>query len=397
MRDILFYHHATADNHGCEALIRTIASISEQSLGKCKFSITSRYKEVDSKFLDNDDKYDFICPDNFKALKPSQAYYFIGLFSRFFHFVPFWKRVFKDTVNSAKKAELCVSIGGDNYSYGRSASFITIDKYVRKACKNTVLWGCSINPEMLKGRKYAYKVKGLRKFSLITARESMTYDALKELGFDNVKLYPDPAFTLPVGEVKEPMFDNGKDIVGINISPLICSYETGSNITVKCYTAMVRHILDNTDFNVAFISHVRSKTNDDSDAARAVMASFKGEERIKLFDEGNCIDLKGYISKCRFFVVARTHASIAAYSTCVPTVVVGYSVKARGIAKDLFGTDENYVIPVQSLKEENTLVNAFEWLRENEGDIKARLAEIMPEYIEKAKGVGEEIKALLEN
>lgn len=397
MKNILFYHHATADNHGCEALIRTIASMNEEALGECEFSITSRHPEVDAKFLDDNNKYKFIKPDNFKILNSSRAYYYVGMFSRFFHCIPFKKRVLKDAINAAKKADLCVSIGGDNYSYGRSASFITIDKYVKKACNKTVLWGCSINPEMLKGRKYAYKVKGLRKFSLITARESMTYDALKELGFDNVKLYPDPAFTLPVGEVKEPMFDNGKDIVGINISPLIRSYETGSDITVKCYTAMVRHILENTDFNVAFISHVRSKTNDDSEAASAVMESFKGEERIKLFDQGNCMDLKGYISKCRFFVVARTHASIAAYSTCVPTVVVGYSVKARGIAKDLFGTDENFVIPVQSLKEENTLVEAFEWLRDNEKDIKERLTEIMPGYIEKAKGIEGEIKALLEN
>ena len=49
------------------------------------------------------------------------------------------------------------------------------------------------------------------------------------------------------------------------------------------------------------------------------------------------------------FIGARTHATIAAYSSCVPTLVVGYSIKARGIAKDLFGTDEGYVLPVQAL------------------------------------------------
>ena len=39
-----------------------------------------------------------------------------------------------------------------------------------------------------------------------------------------------------------------------------------------------------------------------------------------------------------------------AYSSCVPTLVVGYSVKARGIARDIFGTEDRYVLPVQSLQ-----------------------------------------------
>jgi polysaccharide pyruvyl transferase WcaK-like protein len=125
------------------------------------------------------------------------------------------------------------------------------------------------------------------------------------------------------------------------------------------------------------------------------MEHFPEEKRIKLFDKGNAIQLKGYISKCRFFVVARTHASIAAYSTGVSTLVVGYSVKARGIAKDIFGTDEGYVIPVQSLKEEDSLVKAYENLVANEENIKNTLREVMPGYIERSWQAGEEIKKLI--
>ena len=64
------------------------------------------------------------------------------------------------------------------------------------------------------------------------------------------------------------------------------------------------------------------------------------------------------------FIGARTHATIAAYSPR-PTLVVGYSIKARGIAKDLFGTDEGYVLPVQALAQKEDLVNAFDWLYQN--------------------------------
>ena len=62
--------------------------------------------------------------------------------------------------------------------------------------------------------------------------------------------------------------------------------------------------------------------------------------RVVFFEDHNCMELKGIISKCRFFVGARTHSTIAAYSMGIPTLVVGYSVKARGIARDLLGGEE---------------------------------------------------------
>ena len=90
------------------------------------------------------------------------------------------------------------------------------------------------------------------------------------------------------------------------------------------------------------------------------------------------------ISVAAFFVGARTHATIAAYSTCVPTLAAGYSIKARGIATDLFGTEGNYVVPVQSFTTASDLKNAFLWLTENERTVKSRLEEIMPRYCARA-------------
>ena len=81
------------------------------------------------------------------------------------------------------------------------------------------------------------------------------------------------------------------------------------------------------------------------------------------------------------FVCARTHASIAAYSTCVPTIVLGYSVKARGIARDIWGEEKNYVIPVQSLKTENDMVSALQWMMEHEDEMRRHLLQVMPNYV----------------
>ena len=61
-------------------------------------------------------------------------------------------------------------------------------------------------------------------------------------------------------------------------------------------------------------------------------------------------------------VAARTHVSIAAYSTFVPTLVIGYSVKARGIARDLFGEEAGHLLPAQELSGEAELIAAYDAL-----------------------------------
>ena len=82
-------------------------------------------------------------------------------------------------------------------------------------------------------------------------------------------------------------------------------------------------------------------------------------------------------------IAARTHASIAAYSSCVPTLVIGYSVKAKGIAKDIFGTYDKYVLPAQSFYKNTELIDSFEWLWKNEDSIRNHLKSFMPEYCKK--------------
>ncbi|MFR6590641.1 MAG: hypothetical protein ACLURV_11575 [Gallintestinimicrobium sp.] len=68
----------------------------------------------------------------------------------------------------------------------------------------------------------------------------------------------------------------------------------------------------------------------------------------------------------------------------MPTLVVGYSIKARGIAKDLFGTDEAMSCRCRHSPKED-LVNAFDWLYQNAQAQKAHLQQIMPDYCKKAK------------
>jgi polysaccharide pyruvyl transferase WcaK-like protein len=82
-----------------------------------------------------------------------------------------------------------------------------------------------------------------------------------------------------------------------------------------------------------------------------------------LSDKHSASEYKYAISQCAFFICTRTHASIAAYSTNVPTLVLGYSNKAIGIARDM-GL-EKFVLDISQLLDNDMLVERFEDLCHN--------------------------------
>jgi polysaccharide pyruvyl transferase WcaK-like protein len=134
--------------------------------------------------------------------------------------------------------------------------------------------------------------------------------------------------------------------------------------------------------------------NDDRTILKKLYEEFNRNPRLILMEDHTAPELKYIVSQCRLFVGARTHATIAAYSRCVPTLVVGYSVMARGIASDLFGTEEGYVLPVQSLKEPMELTNAFQEMADREEEIRAHLNQMLPNYCACAKAAVQAVRAL---
>lgn len=255
----------------------------------------------------------------------------------------------------------------------------------------TVLWGCSVEPDVLNNTQI---VEDLKRYQLITVRETITYNALKKVNLNTV-LVADPAFLLRPTYVKLSSEFQTKNMVGINISPMIQKKEKVPDITIHNYELLIETILKRTDMGVALIPHVIWDDSDDRIPLIQLYERYKESGRILLIENQACSSLKYVISQCRFFVGARTHATIAAYSSCVPTLVVGYSVKARGIARDLFGDEEKYVLPVQTMKEPDEVTNHFKWIMEHENEIRNHLEEIMPEYISKAYRGKEALEKLI--
>ena len=244
-----------------------------------------------------------------------------------------------------------------------------------------MLWGCSVEPDLL---NYPEIKKDIESFDFITARESISYQALKKVN-NNTFLVSDPAFVLDRIDLPLPAGWIPGNMIGINASPLILSNGANADLVVEAYCKLISKILKLTDCGIALIPHVVWKQNDDQEILQLLYDRFKNSNRIVMINDHNCMELKGYIARCRMFVGARTHATIAAYSTEVPTLVLGYSVKSRGIAKDIFGLEEKYVIPVQDITNVNALADGFIWMLDNEKKIREHLHSVIPQYIANAR------------
>lgn len=388
---VLLYCHGGSDNRGCEAIVRTTTNIIQTNGYKGDVDVFTAHPEEDfavelDKVVQLKKNPIYSIPD-LNVFQRGVAKIYNKLFKTeklYYKFTdkPFCSYDFKDTI--------ALSIGGDHYCYfGGEEQLALHNLEVKNKGGISVLWGCSVEPDMMKN---AAVVEDMKRYDLITARESISYNALKAAGVKNATLYPDPAFTLGYEDNKlsDQISDN---TVGINIS----TYAEGeSGIGMKNYIYLINRILKETDMDICLIPHVFKSHSNDMLINKKLFSQIGDTSRVTVIDEKlTSMQLKAVIRKCRFYIGARTHSTIAAYSSCVPTLVLGYSVKAKGIARDIFGTYENYVVSVHDLKNENELADAFWWIRDHEKDIKDYMEKFMPEYINRAQQSGQEIIKLL--
>lgn len=365
------YAHAGSGNHGCEAIVRGTKEVLNEEL-----TVFSMNPDQDITYELN--KLCDIRKDiDVHPKKGSFPWFDSRLQTKLTGSID--KEIYyrkKSMFDSVKKGDVVFSIGGDNYCYKGTDILAAQNSIFKKKKAKTVLWGCSVEPELLKEKCIA---DDLANYDLIVARESISFNALKTIN-ENVCLVPDPAFTLKRVDLPLPRgWVEGK-MIGINASPLILQNAKNEEAALNAYRKLIEYIIEETPYHVALIPHVVWETNDDRKPLSMLYEEFKASGKVVLIEDHNCMELKGYIARCKMFVGARTHSTIASYSSCVPTLVLGYSVKSKGIAKDLFGTSENYVIPVQNLKYEDELLNNFKWLSDHEEEIRNHLESIMEEY-----------------
>lgn len=367
---ILMFFHGGSHNRGCEAIVRTAAQLLKADKRVVELALSSGDPDSD-RIIPHIDVLHLDETSTLKLFSP------LGLLSslkvKFFKDESLaFRKIHDSIIKLIPQYDVFLSIGGDNYCYGEQPGIYEIDRQIRKAGRKLVLWGASIGEEDLSEEK----IKDLKTFDLILARESLTEKILKDAGIGNVKLVADGAFLMEKTELPLPVNWQEGNTVGFNFSPLVFKKNPASKVASF---ALVQHILDTTDFTICLLPHVMLSGNDDYEILQEFYEKFKGSERIMLLpNDLNATEYKGYIARMRFFIGARTHATIAAYSCSVPTMVLGYSVKSKGIAKDIFG-EEKLVLDISEISDAEQLIAKFEEMKSEELTLIETLQNRIPE------------------
>lgn len=298
-----------------------------------------------------------------------------------FDYLNFERIYQKQVFEAMDEVDICISSGGDNYCYNSNTWLYALSKEAKRKGKISVLWGASLF-ETIDDLEL---VDSLNQFDILLIRESISYQALKKyIPEEKLLLAVDPAFGLSPKKIKIPAWYHKRDVIGINLSPLTIQTEE----QYEDFSKFIDYLLKETHYSIALIPHVLIDGNDDRDILGRIYERYQENDRVRLEDveKYQYQEIKYLISNFKFMIAARTHLSISAYASCIPTLVIGYSVKSRGIAKDLFGSYDHYVLPKNEISYER-LIEEFSYLLDSKLEISKTLKEKMKEYVPKAKGL----------
>lgn len=242
-----------------------------------------------------------------------------------------------------KKADYIFDIGqGDSFAdiYGKNrfdwifSQYKLGRKYNKPYCILPQTIGPFDNPQI---REQA--IKGIKWAKCVMARDKQSVDFVKELiPSCNVSEIIDVAFFLPY---KKKMFDSSFIHVGLNVSALLWQggYTKNNQFGLKCdYQKLIREIikyfLTIDSVKVHLIPHVVSGERgieNDYAVSYDLCEEFNNSNLILAPLFLDPIIAKGYIAGMDFFMGARMHSTIAAFSSGVPVLPMAYSRKFNGL------------------------------------------------------------------
>lgn len=383
MKKIYLSGQRTFGNRGCEAIVRSTAQLIRQHFKNSQVIVPSDAPRRDQIQWPEAEKNGVTFVNGYY---PGFARYWINL-QRLP--IPMLKRVgwpfpFPSKVRkSLTETDAILAIGGDNYSldYKIPSLIMGMDGLGMNLQKPVILWGASVGPFEAEPDFVPFVRDHLDRMALIVVRETASEAYLSEkLKLKNVILGADPAFLLNAEPVDLSSFwpeESGDGVLGINISPVIARYRTTTRDLREDVCDFIVHVLESTQLSVLFIPHVVpldgvGGNNDDLYMQWIYDRLNSHRSRIGIMNATfNAAQTKYVISQCRFFIGARTHATIAAFSSKVPTISIAYSVKAKGINQDLLGSCD-YVLETPSVNS-GSLWESLEKLMHHEINYRSKL------------------------
>lgn len=395
------YGIAGVYNYGCEAIIRGTEAIIRKKWPDIHIKYASLRPEDDKKRLEGCNVE--IVP---RKLFPRST---IPGINRMLATTTglYFKTPYREDISWLKDCDIIFSIGGDLYTLYSQYKDPKIKRYYNPLIHfgdiviskgiPFVIWGASVGP--FEGWPTAKKhfIKHLQEVNLITSREHITTNYLKDNGVNNVIQCADPAYMVPSPKIKED--DKEKITIGINLSPLSSHYtfqpqEKNKNIEkqakiieslIKKFNAniiLIPHVVcdfDENDDDLRYLKHVKSKISE----------NFKNDV-VLITDDIGFVKTKEVLSKCDIVIAARMHCAINSISIGVPTIFLSYSSKAIGMSEFVYG-NKDFVIPLNEFMNLDKTFKLVEFILENDFNkfINKRMIDIKNEsylpldYIEK--------------
>jgi colanic acid/amylovoran biosynthesis protein len=391
-------------NQGCEAIVRGTTKILRTVFNNPEFYSAYFFQEGCTDKVDESDKGIKHLP--ITSLNRFSEKWFTYQFAKILNpknkeFISY--TYLKPYINEANAV---LMLGGDNYSldYGYPEKYLSLNHYVRAQNIPVILWGTSIGPFSTEPEYEKKVVAELKKVTRIYARESITYRYLKSHGVEeNVRLVADPSyfvdpilFELP--EKIENVISQG--CVGLNISPLLCRYlDNNLESWIVQATEIVTFLTKVLPVPLLLIPHVVSYTGnmreDDYIFLNEVFKRVNCTNGKLFLLEGKLTtaETKWVISRLIAFAGARTHATLAALSTGVPTISIGYSSKSQGINEDIYG-HTNWLIKIKELTPDH-LVGKIKDLLTSRETIHSDLLVTIQTMRNRALLAGEDLAAVL--
>ncbi|MEL7547714.1 MAG: polysaccharide pyruvyl transferase family protein [Pseudomonadota bacterium] len=269
------------------------------------------------------------------------------------------------------RTSMVIDIGGgdsfaDIYGPGRLVKILLMKYQVHLAGKPLVLAPQTFGPFKSGWSRFLAKPH-IRLAKSAFSRDHLSMDAMRGLGLgDEIELASDVALKLPYSK---PDFEgpNSKTKVGLNVSGLLMSggYNQKNQFGLKVdypelISELITQFLELDECELHLVPHVLSPDQEIEDDYRAcVRLNEQFPETVLAPEFETPSDAKSYIANMDFFMGARMHSCIAAFSSGVPVVPMAYSRKFEG----MFGA-LGYEHTVDCVEGENealvrTIMNAF--------------------------------------
>ncbi|MCX6111679.1 MAG: polysaccharide pyruvyl transferase family protein [Proteobacteria bacterium] len=424
MYKILIAEQIPALNKGEEAILEGILE-SLKIIGESKFYMLSAYPEIDaprygSKIKIIDIKDVFV----FKLFVKNKLIRFflsaIVIFKHLLFLVAY--RIFKlgalrftrsDIWRVYIESDLIIQGHDGSFDYGGPIIFYQffLPFFAKMLNKPIVLYAGKITSSRVfnKAIKFA-----LKRFDLITLRETISYKNAEKLGFnENIYVTADLAFLLqPASQdrITEIMIKEGLDklprpFIGMTVRRKMADvkslrsngYEVNYNKHIEMLSKVIDNLVDQLKCTIIFIPHCigPGKNLDDRIVSEDVFKVCRNKENIRVvIKEYNSSELKGLIGKLDLLIGERLHSVINAIAMNVPSLAISFSSDQR-LEMIRMIAQEDYICYIENL-DADTLLNRINNIWLDRDRIKSKLEVDVKIMKERAMLNGKLVKQLLE-